>query len=344
MAVKSAPIVVEKASKWFSDFFYNLPLGIYRTTLEGKLVFGNKALAQMLGFASIGELVNYPVVEHYRNKKDRGFLVEAIMRRGRVVDLPLSLQRRDKTPIWVAVTARAVLDDDGIIILIDGIMRDITEQIESRDITAGMNEGADEMKDLLVTLDLQGGLLDINKAGAEMLGFPKNELKGRPLFDFVVPRYRDLFSLFLSDILKTGSEEGILTFLDKNGVEHHIEFNALLIRKDGRAHHIKGKARDVTEKTQRQKERLTKEKLEGVLEMAGGVAHRLNQPLMIINNMLNEVLSDANKKEVNYKKIVKVHEQIKRLNEISKKIAGIRKYEAMDYVAGVKIVDIDRAS
>ena len=40
------------------------------------------------------------------------------------------------------------------------------------------------------------------------------------------------------------------------------------------------------------RERPTKEKLQGVLEMAGGVAHRLNQPLTIVNNLLDEVLSD----------------------------------------------------
>ena len=32
------------------------------------------------------------------------------------------------------------------------------------------------------------------------------------------------------------------------------------------------------------------------------------------------------------------------INEIVKKVGGIKKYEAMDYVAGIKIVDIDKAS
>ncbi len=32
------------------------------------------------------------------------------------------------------------------------------------------------------------------------------------------------------------------------------------------------------------------------------------------------------------------------MNEIAKKISNIKKYKAMDYVAGVKIVDIDKAS
>ncbi len=43
-------------------------------------------------------------------------------------------------------------------------------------------------------------------------------------------------------------------------------------------------------------------------------------------------------------KIVSIDQQIKKLNDITKKIGNIKKYKAMDYVAGIKIVDIDKAS
>jgi len=78
--------------------------------------------------------------------------------------------------------------------------------------------------------------------------------------------------------------------------------------------------------------------------MAGGVVHRLNQPLTVVNNLLDEVLSDLEPNSKNYKKIIKVYEQINKLNEITKKISSIKKYEAVEYVAGIKIVDIDKAS
>ena len=45
-----------------------------------------------------------------------------------------------------------------------------------------------------------------------------------------------------------------------------------------------------------------------------------------------------------YPKIVKVHNQIKKMNDITDKLGRIRKYESMDYVAGIKIVDIEKAS
>lgn len=216
-------IAIDKSPRWHADFLDNFPVGIYRTTLEGKLIFANKAFARVFGFDSAGDLVGYPEVNLYHVRQDRGTLIKAILENGYVEELALPFRKNEGTPIWCAVTARAVFDDDGIVVFLDGLMRDITEEIEN-------------------------------------------------------------------------------------------------------------------------KERSTKEKFQGVLEMAGGVAHSLNQPLTIINNLLSEVLSDLHSDDRNHQKIVKVHDQIQKLNAIVKKIGGIKKYRAMDYVAGIKIVDIDKAS
>ena len=85
-------------------------------------------------------------------------------------------------------------------------------------------------------------------------------------------------------------------------------------------HHIRGIARNVTERIKQQRESLTREKLQGVLEMAGGVAHRLNQPLTVVNHVLDELLNDLSSDDKYYQKILRVHDQVKKLNEIAKKI------------------------
>lgn len=222
MAGASPHIAIDKSPR-YSDFLDSFPVGLYRTTLEGKFIFTNKAFASIFGFNAAADLTGYPEVNLYHVRQDRGALIKAVLDKGYVEELSLPFKKNDGTPIWCAVTARAVFDDDGIVVFLDGLVRDITEEIEN-------------------------------------------------------------------------------------------------------------------------KERSTKEKFQGVLEMAGGVAHSLNQPLTIINNLLSEVLSDLHPDDRNHKKIVKVHDQIQKLNTIVKKIGGIKKYRAMDYVAGIKIVDIDRAS
>jgi PAS domain S-box-containing protein len=223
ITITSSHIAIEKSPRWHADFLDGFPVGIYRTTLEGKLIFVNKTFSSIFGFDSAGDLIGYPEVNLYHDRQDRGALIRAVLDQGSVEELSVPFKKNDGVPIWCAVTARAVFDDDGIVVFLDGLMRDITEEIEN-------------------------------------------------------------------------------------------------------------------------KERSTKEKFQGVLEMAGGVAHTLNQPLTIINNLLSEVLSDLHPDDSNHNKIVKVHDQIQKLNAIVKKIGGIKKYRAMDYVAGIKIVDIDKAS
>ena len=232
MASISSKIISDKPARWNPEFIDNLPVGLYRTTVEGKIVYCNRRLVEIFGFDSVSALMDYPVADLYYNKKNRGELIKAIMEKGYVEDLCFPFNKRGGTPIWCAITAKAVLDNDDVVVFVDGIMRDVTGEME------------------------------------EMVAVP-----------------------------------GL----------------------DGR-------------------ERLTKEKLQGVLEMAGGVAHRLNQPLTIINNLLDEVLSNSQPHDDNFQKVVRIRDQINKLNEIAKKIGGIRKYESMDYVGGIRIVDIDKAS
>ena len=79
-------LVTGETAQWYADFIETLPLGVYRTTLEGKLVFCNSAFAQLFGFDSADKLIDYPVIKLYRKKKDRGNLIQTIIEKGRVVE------------------------------------------------------------------------------------------------------------------------------------------------------------------------------------------------------------------------------------------------------------------
>ncbi|MCP4687163.1 MAG: PAS domain S-box protein [Desulfobacterales bacterium] len=332
------------AMRW-AEFLNNLPAAIYRVTIEGALVYGNLAFARLFGFESLNEMIDFPVVKLHRNKKDRGALINAVLKHGRVKDHPIHYIRRDGKPIWCAVTAKAVLDDDGMVVLMDGVMREITDEIaEEEHPIPRLDKSADYLDNAVVYLDLRGRLIDLNKVAEELFKTPRRKVRGRSLSDFIKTGYKELFFVFLSDILKTGRQEGIFTMLDRDGGEHHIRFNAILVKKNGKAHYLKGVALDITGEMEERDKTLENEKFQGVLEMAGGVAHRMNQPLMIINNILKELLTDCVPGDPHFRGLRNVRDQLERLNEITRKIGNIKKYEAMDYVAGVKIVDIDKAS
>ena len=152
------------SARRYAEFFDSLPAPIFRTTIEGKIVYCNYAFADLFGFDSALDLIDYPVIEFYLNKKDRGNLIHTVMKTGRINELPVALKKKDGTPIWCAITAKAMLDDDGIAINLDGILKEITSDIDT-DVQVPEIEGqGDNSSQIIMIFDLRGDLMNINPA------------------------------------------------------------------------------------------------------------------------------------------------------------------------------------
>jgi PAS domain S-box-containing protein len=336
--------VVDSTTVRYLDFMNSLPVAVFRTTIEGRIVYCNLGYARIFGYDSPKELIGKPVIDLYHDKIDRGLLIEMLLQRGRVTDLPLRFIKLDGSSVWCAVTARAVMDDDGMVIHLDGVVRDIGDRVEDSGTLVDPENLPNPAEEVMVYFDLKGMILGISAGATELFGFGRKDLAGKSFQDLLIPQHRELFLLLLSDILKFGSEEVVLTVKDCHGQERHIRCNALLVKKDDRVQHIKGVLHDITDSLLQRKERVQSEKFQGVLEMAGGVAHRLNQPLTIVTNLLEDIAGKCRNDDMLFDKVKMVQLQMDRMNDLIKKISSIKKYEAMEYVAGIKIVDIDRAS
>ncbi|MGD9237394.1 MAG: PAS domain-containing protein [Desulfobacterales bacterium] len=332
------------SARRYAEFFDSLPAPLFRTTIEGKVVYCNHALANLLGFDAAVDLIDYPVIEFYQNKKDRGHIIHTVIQTGGIYELPLALKKKDGTPIWCAITAKAIFDDDGNAIHLDGVLKDITPDIDTHMDVPKIEGSAGDLDQIIMNFDLRGALINVNSAAEAFFGLPKAKLLGKSLSEFLAPSDRDLFLIFLADIFKIGRSEIILSILDGSSTGHHLKCQAYLVKNNGRANHIKCITKDVTHIIKQRRQKAESQKFQGVLEMAGGVAHRLNQPLTIINNQINEIMSEIKQDKRLHGKIVEIHNQIKKLNDITDKLGRIKKYEAMDYVAGIKIVDLEKSS
>jgi PAS domain S-box-containing protein len=113
----------------FRRFIENLPLGVYRSTPDGRVLMANPALLRMLGYDSWQELA-------FRNLEGEGFeaghprsaFCEQIEREGEARGLEAAWKRRDGSVIFVRESARAFRADDGRVLYYDGIVEDVTER------------------------------------------------------------------------------------------------------------------------------------------------------------------------------------------------------------------------
>ena len=101
---------------------------------------------------------------------------------------------------------------------------------------------------------------------------------------------------------------------------------------------------EITHKKQMEKERREKEKLQGILEMAGAVGHELNSPLQVILTGIEKLTTKEPDDPSAALLIELIKKNVNKIVIISRKIQRISKYKSKDYVQGIKIVDIDAAS
>lgn len=84
-----------------------------------------------------------------------------------------------------------------------------------------------------------------------------------------------------------------------------------------------------------------REKLQGVLEMAGAVCHELNQPLQSVSGFSELLLADVENSDPKYETLKNIKTGIDRIGELTSKVMKITKYRTKPYMNISKIIDID---
>lgn len=98
---------------------------------------------------------------------------------------------------------------------------------------------------------------------------------------------------------------------------------------------------DISQLELAHQERMEKEKLQGVLEMAGAVCHEINQPLQTIIGYM-ELFEDPD--NVSPKAISQVRAQATRIGKITRQLSKITRYKTREYPGDQTIMDIWSAS
>ena len=88
-----------------------------------------------------------------------------------------------------------------------------------------------------------------------------------------------------------------------------------------------------------------REKLQGVIEMAGAVCHEINQPLQTILGYAEMLLVDLDRGDPRLRPLEKIREGVERIGILTRRIMSITKYQSKGYMGGrSRIVDIEGAS
>jgi two-component system cell cycle sensor histidine kinase/response regulator CckA len=124
---KHAEEQLRKSEARYRSLIQGAAYGIYRATVDGRILDANPALAAMLGY-SVDELLGLTMPALYASPDDRVALIEkskAEPNQMRTSDV--NWRKKDGTPIIARLTARLADFDDGLSCF-EGIAEDITEK------------------------------------------------------------------------------------------------------------------------------------------------------------------------------------------------------------------------
>ena len=167
-------ISVEKALQQTEDEYEtlrnNIPLAIYRATVEGKLLYANPSFWSMFGYESIEEVMIKPMIEHYLHPEDRGRLMGKLVEEKVVRDFEIAFLRKDGSTFWGSVYGRALFNEQGDHIFQDGIIMDVSELKQTHKELISAKERAEE-SDNLKTAFLANMSHEIRTPMNAILGF-----------------------------------------------------------------------------------------------------------------------------------------------------------------------------
>ena len=113
------------------DFIEESKDAIYIADSLGSILMINKSGEEMLGVQK-SDIIGYSFAKFCPFSLDRDYFMERLFADGFVKDFELTFQRPDRSNIFVTETATVTRTADGSVSEIHGIIRDITERLESQ--------------------------------------------------------------------------------------------------------------------------------------------------------------------------------------------------------------------
>jgi PAS domain S-box-containing protein len=207
----------------------------------------------------------------------------------------------ESPPWWSSPHVRWVLVGSGVfavaaltwVLSLRGQVRRQTEQVRRRlqseaHLEARYRELFENANDVIYTLDLEGRLTSLNRAGQLLAGYTEDDLRGRSFSDIVAPGQEALTQGLLSTRPPNAAPQE-LTIRDKNGQAIVLEVCNRILEQNGKPIGIQGIARNVTERKQSE---ATRNRLTAILDATPdlvAICH-VDGPVLYLNHAGREML------------------------------------------------------
>ncbi len=241
---------LRKAEENYRGIFLNAPEGIFQTSPEGRVLVANPAMARILGYNTVEELMAQVTdlgKQVYAYPLGRARLLRVLNETGSVDRMEMAMRKKDGSLIWGSIIARGVRDADGNLLRIDGLLADVTEKKhaveELRESEARIRALFNATSDSAILMDAEGVILAINEHGAKRRGLSPEDMTGHCIYDHLPPNAAETRRMQTREAVRTKSPR---TFEEeRDGSFYSITIYPIL-DSDGTPRQLASFSRDIT--------------------------------------------------------------------------------------------------
>ena len=150
----------------------------YQTDMEGNIIYISRSVNRIFGYR-VEEVMGRKITDLYKTPEDRDVLLAALQKDGYINDFVAQLQRKDGSLCWFSSNAQFYKDDDGTILGVDGIVRDVNQHIQAELLL--QNREA-KLKSIMQAASAGIGVVvnrvfqEVNQRFCDMVGYSEPEL------------------------------------------------------------------------------------------------------------------------------------------------------------------------
>ena len=185
---------LKKSEERYRTIFENSAVAITLTDENERIISWNKCTEDLLGFSK-EDLHLKPVKSLYPPEEWQNIRTKNIRKKGLQHHLETKMVKKNNEIIDVNLSLSVLKNHDGKVIGSIGVTRDITEH---KQIERSLEKSEEKFKQLYEraplpyhTLSPDGIITDVNKKWCQALGYSKENILGKSIFDFIIENERE---------------------------------------------------------------------------------------------------------------------------------------------------------
>jgi diguanylate cyclase (GGDEF)-like protein/PAS domain S-box-containing protein len=241
---------LESSEKRYRELVENSEIGIFTSQINGKIIYANEALINIMGYESQKDFYKQYSVAKYKNPEQRAHLLRELIENGKVDKMVLNVLTKDNEDRIIQISAHIESD------ILSGIIMDVTQSKKAIEEITKLSKAIEAIDDIIIISDRAGVITFVNDAYVSHTGYSREESIGKTPSILKSGKHdKAFYKKMWKEILSGNVFRGLITNRKKSGELYYEEKTITPIKNaQGTTTSFISTGKDITERLDMQHE------------------------------------------------------------------------------------------